>query len=382
MLSGSRMSRDPSAKWHALAGLGLLLAACSNQPRGACDASPQPGKLGTICGVANPEDVEAVPSAGILVVSEMRFPGRPGGGSLAALTLDRVGKGEAKPRRLWPPQDTGKAIVGKLDGDPSCTAPPASLSPHGITSAPAAAGKVRLAVVGHETREAIELFDLEGRGDDARLLWRGCVPLPPETSGNDVAIAPDGEIVVSNYAPDPPMRVSFRALTVMLAAVLFGRPTGDVMVWKPSNGWRHVEGSKASLPNGVAVSRDGVTLYFAETATGRVHRLPFHEGGAGKVESLTIPGKPDNLAWTERGTLLVGTHLSAGAMARCAVGADPCRSPWGLYEIDPQAWTAREVFRHDGHALGAVASATEFGDWLFFGAVYGDRIGVLRVRGS
>jgi sugar lactone lactonase YvrE len=239
-------------------------------------------------------------------------------------------------------------------------------------------GTVRLAVVGHETREAVELFDLEGRGDDARLVWRGCAPLPRGTSGNDVAIAPDGEIVVSNYLADPPMRLTFRAFASMLGASLFGRPTGDVLAWKRGRGWRHVDGTAASLPNGVAVSGDGVTLYFAETATGHVYRLPREGASSGKVESLTIAGKPDNLSWTERGTLLVGTHLSAAAMTRCAFGGDPCRSPWAVFEIDPRAWTARELFRHDGDALGAVASASSFGDLIFFAAVYGDRIGILR----
>ncbi|MGH7898460.1 MAG: hypothetical protein ACREQQ_10935, partial [Candidatus Binatia bacterium] len=56
----------------------LFLAACAGEPRGPCAPNPGPGELGTLCGVANPEDVEAVASAGVVVVSEMRFPGRPG----------------------------------------------------------------------------------------------------------------------------------------------------------------------------------------------------------------------------------------------------------------------------------------------------------------
>ena len=319
-----------------------------------------------------------MPSAGVVIVSEMRFPGRPGDGGLAAVDLRHATEAGAVARQIWPPR-ADFAAAGSVDGDPSCTAPPAKLSPHGLTSAAGTGGRVRLAIVGHDEREAVELFDLDGLGDDVRLAWRGCVPLPPGTSGNDLAIAPDGEIVVSNFQPDPPSRRTFAVICRMSRAAIFGTPTGDLIAWRRDGGWRHLAGTAAALPNGVAVSPDGATVYFAESGANRVRRVARRGATDGAAsDAIVLPGSPDNLSWTDRGTLLVGTHLSNLAIARCSFGETPCCSPWGVWEIDPKGWTAKEVFRHDGKAVGAVASAARVGDLTFVGPVYDDRIGVFR----
>src|SRR4029079_6180665 len=61
-----------------------LALGCGDGSRGVCEPTPPLGRLGTICGFTNPEDIEAVPAAGLLIVSEMR--GRDGAGApLAAL---------------------------------------------------------------------------------------------------------------------------------------------------------------------------------------------------------------------------------------------------------------------------------------------------------
>lgn len=355
-----------------------LAAACSGEPRGDCRPSPEPGALGTICGVANPEDLEVVSSARLLLVSELVFPGRRGGGSISALSLDHAATGGAEVRRLWPIVDaSGSSVSDDLVGDPACTAPVATFAPHGLTSR-AIDDAVRVAVVVHGEREAIELFDLVDRGVAARLVWRGCVPLPAETSANDVALAPDGEIVISNFMPEPPMPPSFGAVVSMLGATLFGLHTGDVMTWNREAGWRHVPGSEAALPNGVAVSADGASIFFAETATGRVVRLP-RAGASGEGgESVMVGGSPDNLSWSEDGKLWVATHTSSVRFAACAFGRAPCRSPWAVFAIDPQRLAATETFAHDGDRVGAIATAARSGSLSFFGAVYDDRIGVRR----
>src|SRR5262249_62398994 len=62
----------------------LLAPGCRAQPRGPCNPEPRPGELGTICGFENPQDVEAVPAAGVVLVSEIRVVQGTGGGAISA----------------------------------------------------------------------------------------------------------------------------------------------------------------------------------------------------------------------------------------------------------------------------------------------------------
>lgn len=357
--------------------LAFLIAACAGDPRGSCDPDPPPGQVGSLCGFENPEDVEAIPSAGLLLVSQLRLPAAPGGGAIAALPLDPAAQKTASPRRLWPTGGGSSGPASAPAGDPQCRTPPAAdvFAPHGITSQPGeSAGAVRVAVVGHGGREAIELFDLIGGGEAARLVWRGCVPMPPDMAANDVAFAPDGELVASFYMP------TTRGVRGMYYTVVsaLGRTTGHVLAWRAGRGWREVKGTQAAAPNGVLVTADG-TLLYAETGTGRVSRVPISgvEGGTGP-ERIELGGNPDNLAVSPRGTILAATHTDGAALLLCGLGRRPCRTGWSIFEIAPGTWRATEILHHDGAAVGAVASATEHGDRLYFGAVFDDRIGVWR----
>jgi hypothetical protein len=353
-----------------LLALAAVVAGCAGAPRPPCDPAPPPGTLGTVCGFENPEDVEAVPQAGVVLVSNTRsLGGGPGGGFLMALP-----RGDTAPYRVWPRED---AVLTPLLGDAACTTPPPAdaFAPHGVASmATDTPGVVRVAVVHHVARESIELFDLVGSGREVRLAWRGCVPLPPDTVGNDVAFAPDGEIVTGNYQPTlaPP-----RSLYYMVKSGL-GMATGDVMLWRPDRGWRHVPGTAAAAPNGVAVSADGASLYYAEMGRSRVVRVPRAGLRPGEApRTVGVGSRPDNLAWSPRGTLLVGVHTGAAGPLPCLLGRRPCRSSWKVAEIDPATLTTRDVFADDGTVVGAVASATELDGCTYFGAVFDDRIGVL-----
>jgi hypothetical protein len=356
----------------SLLAAGALCAtvACGTPPRGPCDPDPEPGSLGSVCGFESPEDVEHVPSARLLLVSEMRR-GETGGG-LAALRLDTGGIAAAPPRRLWP---AGRELAPDGRGAASCTAPPADeeFAPHGIhTGAPGRDGSVPLAVVNHGGRESIELFDLEGRGDEARLRWRGCVPMPPGTAGNDVSVGASGALAVSNYQPT---LHGWRGTWHMLRGGL-GFVTGDVRVWSSETGWRTLEGSRAANPNGVLWSADGSGVLFAETNAGAIRFAVARAGGDDPPEAIEVGGRPDNLARSPRGSVLVVTHLTGVGFLACNFGRRPCRTAWALIEVEPDLSSATELLRHDGEALGAAASAAEVAGRFYIGAVFDDRIGV------
>ncbi len=355
----------------------MALAGCRAPARSACDPRPRPGEVGSICGFHAPEDVELVSGADLLVVSEMHGSGG-GPGALAGISLEAAARGTATPRRLWPldaADGEGPGPGVPLAGDPACDTPPApdAFSPHGLASVLLPRGPWRLAVVSHSPREAIELFDLSGRGADAIVRWRGCVPLPPGTAGNDVAFTRERGLVVSNFVPSAH---GVRGLLWTLAAGA-GMPSGDLLVWSRDEGWSHVRGTRAAGPNGVAAAPDGRFLFYAETGRGRVVRVPRAGLAPGEAPAVArIGGRPDNLSWTSSGTLLAVTHTDAPAFLACAFGRSPCRSGWALVEVDPTTLHVTPYLRHDGSAVGAVSSAAQWGRSFFFGAVFDDRIGL------
>lgn len=347
--------RRLGSKTVALSAFLLLVGAvgCSQTPRGPCEAG---APLGTVCGFSNPEDVSWSRDNAALVVSEMARPGTSGALALYAP------EGKA-PRRLWPTGREGEFAPTAGVGAPDCRAPDAAtFAPHGIFATTGG----RLYVVNHGGRESVEIFSLTGSAGGTRAAWNGCIELPAGTSGNDVTVANDGEVIVSNYMS------SMDSLWANLRVGL-GLPTGDILGWLPDSGWRHLPGTEASAPNGVAVSPDGRNLFFVETGGQQLVRLRRSDGGA-RVE-VAIDGALDNLSWTRRGNLLVASHDSVSAFLGC-VTAGTCRAPWSIWEIDPDTLAVRRIFQHDGSLVGAVASAAEVGDQIYLGAVFGDRIGV------
>lgn len=359
----------------AAAILAATTAGCAGGPdRPPCAPPSAPGEIGSICGFHGPEDLEYVRRAGLIVVSNLRLDGAigEGGGFLAGFE-----PGEA-PRvvRLWPGPEGALAEPEPALGDPTCTEPPPAVgfSPHGLTSTTLDGERVLLYVAGHisagRSREAVEIFELRGRGDGATLVWKACIPTADAIQANDVALTPDGTVIVSNYQPDGGIRHT-------ILAALLGRRSGNVMEWSRDEGWRVVPGTEAQLANGVAVARRGETVLFAETMTGLVRRVPL-TGGGGAID-VDVGGNPDNFTRTPRGTLLIATHTGGAAFMACRFGRAPCTTSWAVYEIDPDTLATRKVLDHDGSVVGAVATALEVDDLLYFGSVFDDRVGVMRI---
>jgi hypothetical protein len=243
---------------------------------------------------------------------------------------------------------------------------------------PGPEGEIPVAVVGHGVREAVELFALRGAGEAATLRWTGCVPLPENAVGNDVWLDEHGAIWVTNYQP---AMGGLRGLAYTIAGGL-GLPTGEVLRWRaspslpsasPSPGWESVPDTRGANPNGLALMPDGA-LAVAFTGSGSVRLLP-HGLPSREVE---LGGHPDNLTPSSHATLLALVHSSGLASLRCRFGARPCTSPWRLLEIDPATGLASQRFAHDGRTIGGVASLAEAGEWLYLGAIFDDRIGLLR----
>ena len=349
-----------------------MVGACASPERPPCTND---GDIPTLCGFRNPEDLEHVATAGVVLVSNMRHDGaNPGGGYLSAMVprtwVPRIIWGHAGPSPSDPQADLG---------DPTCTSAPEpdAFYPHGLSSVEIDARQL-VYVAAHAGdaggREAVEIFELGGSGEDAELTWKACIPSDAQVQINDVAVSSDGLLLASNYIPDPStMRHSLRA-------AIFRQPTGDVMTWTKQNGWTHLDDTEALMSNGIALSKDGQTLFYVETVGAKLHRRSVADA-RGAIH-IDIEGAPDNLTWTSRGTLLIATHTEGAKMLGCFLRAGACRSAWSVYEITPETMAARKVLTHTGELIGAVATALEIEGALLLSSVFDDRIGIMPQSGN
>lgn len=348
-----------------LAGLALLTDGCAKQL--ACVGTPQSGTLGLIPGVFAPEDVEYIPTAGTVIVSQNGFRGRYLGKILALdPTLDLP-----TPRVLWPAGTASDYGSPDPTADPACDLTtcergeaPSWFDPHGIASATRTDGTTRVVAVDHgRGRETIDLFDLAGRGSDVRLTWRGCLQMPHGARGNDVAVAANGDVVVGDYG----------TTRTQAGAMLGSGARRTVWRWRATEQrWEPVAGSTPGAPNGALI--DGDAVVYSDSALGDVVRVDRQ----GDRVAVPVGGLPDNLSRDRDGRVLVATHLSLGRFFGCLLGG-PCHSPWALVSVafdGPEKDRALCVLRNDGATLGAVSSAATDGRRYWLGAVFGDRLGV------
>jgi sugar lactone lactonase YvrE len=342
-----------------------LLAACTDlEPIRDC---ADQGDVRVHCGFQNPEDLAAAPGGEWIVVSQ--FPRLVDGefsgtGSLLAL---RPRDGER--RALYPSAEAGRESVVPGVGSPDCGGPPdaARFSPHGIEVGAASGDEARLLVVNHGGREAVELFRLRVAPEGPALAWEGCVPLPDDAQGNDVAALPDGGFVVTKMLPR-----ETGPLTIL--RLMLGLPTGELLTWDLAAGWRPVPDTRASAPNGVVASPDGATLYFAAWGGSRLVRVG--RDGSGRRE-LAVPHHPDNLSWASDGRLLStgqqGSLLIVPACQRIASGT--CPIPYSVVRVAPDFSSSELVFAEDPPRLsGAGTVALAHDDALWIGTFAGDRI--------
>jgi hypothetical protein len=309
-------------------------------------------------GFAKPEDVELVPAIGLLLVSEMGADAPRSGGALSAVAWSAKNGVSGPPRRLWPSDDA--LAPARSIGDPTCETPPDpdAFSGHGL-SATRANGSVLVAIAGHGAREAIEYFAIEGAGEAARARWVGCTPLPPDTAANDVLVAPDGKLIITNYLPTVHGLIAW----IWLELAELGWDTGSVLTWTPAAGWRELAQSAGSMPNGLAYA--GVGLVVAYNGAHSLALIPDNVGRGGKVHRFALPGAPDNLSVRPDGSVVA------------AVLHDSPPGSWVVMAVDPSLTRAEAVFPHDGSVLPAVTSAVSDGERYFLGAMVGDAIGVL-----
>jgi len=303
------------------------------------DCQPANG-ITPICGFLPPEDIDAIPGRNALVV---------GGFSL----------------------DNQNGEVRVLDlSDHSITTIYTPDMPMAIQITENAHGSYTLLVVNHTSREAIEWIEVKQDGARFSGAWKGCVIVDPGLWINDIAMLPDGGFVASHMMPRK------------ISRSIFDREpndrveTGYVVEWHKETGWTKIKGTEGALPNGVQVSADGATVYSNHYFANQIVAIDRASGE--RLWTTPLDGAPDNINIGDDGKLYLPTHLvNLREIRDQCLGKDVpyCTAQFSVYAIEPDDGQATRLFTSSGTQFGASTAAIKVGEFVYLGAVGGNRIG-------
>lgn len=347
-------------RYGALVGLALLGTAAMPQARAAADEScAADGSTKFICGLAAPEDLIPVPDTNWVMVAGMAEGGKHGqlyaidSKTLAVKTIYPV----ANPRTKFD-QETYGRCPGPLPAD--------TFGAHGIDVRAKGEGISTLYAVNHSGRESIEIFEVDSNGAQPSLTWVGCVMLPAKASGNGVVGLPEGGFITTNFK-DPADAKAFEKMSAM-------QVTGEVLEWHPEKGWTVLPDSAMSGANGLALSKDGQTLYVAGWPGKNVTRYVRSGSTWTRKESIGTGILTDNLRWMKDGSLLAGGQdANMPAVFQCRAPA--CRVKSAAIRIDLETGKASRLVEYGGNdGFEGGTTALEVGDEVWFGSFKGTRI--------
>jgi sugar lactone lactonase YvrE len=172
------------------------------------------------------------------------------------------------------------------------------------------------------------------------------------------------------------------------------RPHGRLLAYDPATRSTRLVVDGLLFANGVAVSPDGAFLLVAETVGYRVRRVWLRGPRRGQTETFVddLPGLPDDLAPTTRGTYWVG--LARGPETRRVLDAllphprvrraitllpvpQPRERYAGVLELGPDGQVVRYLEDPEGRAYSNSTTATERDGVLYLGSTQAATIGRL-----
>ncbi|MBK6510206.1 MAG: SMP-30/gluconolactonase/LRE family protein [Haliea sp.] len=328
------------------------------------------GAVTPICGVQMPEDIEALPNGGGLLIGEYGDGGKLAG----ALTWLQPGADAGFVRLV----DSSTITRGANDqnwGDAACS-PPDLLSPHGIHLAQRG-DALQLLVVNHSSREQVLFYELQPAADataDATvyakraptLAWRGCVTFPDHAVLNDVVALPDGGIAVTHmYDRENEMLAQLKSA--------LGLSDGYVWRWNPGSPPRVMANTAAAMPNGIEIADDGKSIWVNNYIEGELRQYDI--AAEQLLATIAVPNI-DNSAWLEDGRLLLASHTSPMTMLPCfGLTQGSCGAPYELVAVDTRSGTTEVIFgAPKGGPFGPATVAVEYQGKLYAGSFSGDRM--------
>lgn len=330
-------------------------------PAAAGDCAAEAGAE-YICGPINAEDLLRLGDSDWVLVSGMS--GELAGDPAIQGKLHLLNRADRTWELLFP--GPTPALVLDSSAYPQCPGPldTTNFSVHGLALQETTPGssQYRLYITSHGAREAIETFLVDAGGAKPAVTWTGCIPMPANSWNNSLVILDDGGFRATQ----------FMASTNGIERVLAGEITGHVWEWHPGGAVMAIAGTELAGPNGIAMSEDGTTLYVAAFGAQAIARFDLSTLPPEKT-MIPLGITPDNVRWSERGTL-----LTAGGNNAADCGTEPCAGGWSVWEIDPATLAAQRLAGMPaGVALSSASSALQLGGELWVGTYGGDRIAIL-----
>jgi len=311
-------------------------------------ATAASGGLKLICNQQGPEDLVVVPGSQWVVASAF---GGSGGINLIRVA-DRVSM------RAYPTVGARRRIDEKKY--PACPGPPdivpnARFTTHGLWLQPGPASVHTLFVVGHGTRESIEVFEIDTKPTTPSVTWVGCAVAPEPIGLNSVRGLSDGGFVATNWLA---RGIAPEGRTRMMA----GEKNGELWEWHAASGWKKVPGSEAAGANGLEISSDGKWFYVAAWGSQSFFRLS-RNGTAPSRDEIRLGFRVDNIRFAQDGSLLAAGQADGASV---------------VVKINPDTMAAREIVRRqDDMVFRGGTVAVEIGADLWIGSFQGDRIAVI-----
>ena len=192
---------------------------------------------------------------------------------------------------------------------------------------------------------------------DDQLRFHELLTSPLLSAPNDIAIAPDGTLYVSNE----------RANGASIAEWLFLQRKATVVMYRPGESWR-VAASQFAIANGVAVRGD----YLWVTQTLGEGLVRFKRGKDGQLSertSVTALSLLDGLSVSSNGELLSSAYPSLIGLG-LHWQRPTSQSPTKIYAINPTTGASRVIFTDSGKRISAISSVQSFDGRLYAGQLF------------
>ena len=234
--------------------------------------------------------------------------------------------------------------------------------PHGISVFENKNSEVRLAAVNHtQTKNSIEIFDLKNNV----LIHDKTILDPLLVSPNDLVMIDNNMLYVTNDHS-----VSTQKGKMIEDFLQLSR--SNVLFYNGQN--FAVAATKLGYANGINVSRDGTTLYIAETVGNRLSIFSRNTSTNELLfkQSIDFKSGIDNIEIDAAGNLWIGSHPKLLTFARHAKNGEKL-SPSQVFKVSPVAdntYAVDEIYLDSGDGLSASSVAAVYNNTMLIGPVF------------